>query len=83
MQRATVCVPASQMLLSPACGLTNAVHVVLKGAWQVHVDDVANAFDVQTSAGNVCGYQHPHSAAAEVPQGSLALVLHTAAHSTC
>jgi hypothetical protein len=36
--------------------LTYAVHVVLKGTRQVHVDHVADALHIQTSAGDICGY---------------------------
>jgi hypothetical protein len=61
---------------------TNAVHVVLKSTWQVHVNDMADALDVQPSAGNVSCNQHPHCPIAEVFERLLTFVLQQAAQPT-
>ena len=42
--------------------------VVLEGLGQVQVDDMANALDVEPSAGNIGGHQDKHIALGEVPQ---------------
>jgi hypothetical protein len=55
--------------------LTNAVNVVLKCAWKIHVDHMAHILNVKSSARDICGDQHPHSASTEVLQRSLPLVL--------
>ncbi len=54
---------------------TDAVHVVLERLGQVHVDDVADALDVQPARRHVRGHQHLDVALGEVAQRSLALGL--------
>lgn len=54
---------------------TDAVHVVLERLGQVHVDDVADALDVQPARRHVRGHQHLDVALGEVAQRSLALRL--------
>jgi hypothetical protein len=52
-------------------GAADAVDVVLEGAGQVVVHDVAHAGDVDPAGGDVRGHQHPVGAAAEPGQGIL------------
>lgn len=49
--------------------------IVLKGLGQVQVDDMADALNVQPSAGHIRGDQDQHIALGEVPEGTLPLAL--------
>ena len=51
------------------------MNVLVDGLWQVVVDDVLHAADVEASSGDVRGHDDVHSARAEVGQGQLALSL--------
>jgi hypothetical protein len=51
------------------------VDVILESLWEVGIDDVCNALDVQTARGDVCRDQHADLGAGEVGQSRLPVVL--------
>jgi hypothetical protein len=59
------------------------VDIVLKCTGQVHINDMADTLDIETSAGDVRRHQHAHRAGAKILERRLTLILRPQAMEAC